>query len=481
MNATKRTIVWFRGKDLRIADHAPLRFAAARGEVIPLFVVDPYFFAPERAEKLPNRMQFLIDSLDSLRRNIAAKGSELVLVAGKSTEVVPKLAQQWSVDKVVAHRWTEPFARERDRRIGEALGERFVLFEGETIAPPESIRSKKGTPFAVFSPFGKTLRKTFSIERPIPPPKELPPLPSLPPFERAELPTVESLGLSRNENVVSGGERAARDRLQRFLKNYAADYPDLRNRMDLDGTSRLSADLKFGTLSVREAWWASFDALGDGDAWFTFSNELLWREFAYQSLWDRPTLLREPFRANFQGFPWRELDCDENRALWEAWCTGHTGYPIVDAAARQLLREGFVHNRARMISASFLTKHLRIHYRHGEAHYMKHLVDGDWASNNMGWQWSAGCGCDAQPYFRVFNPMSQGAKFDPEGDYVRKYVPELKDLPKKHIHAPFDAPELFLLEAGVTLGKTYPRPVVDHKTAREAFLSTAKSYLKRDS
>jgi deoxyribodipyrimidine photo-lyase len=246
--------------------------------------------------------------------------------------------------------------------------------------------------------------------------------------------------------------------------------------MDLAGTSRLSADLKFGTLTTRQVWSAVESALGGSNAARSFLNELVWREFTHSTLWDRPELLETPFRPAFAGFPWK---VDE--ALWQVWVAGKTGYPVVDAAARQLLGEGFVHNRARMISASFLTKHLLIDYRRGEAHYMKYLTDGDWAQNNAGWQWSAGCGCDAQPYFRIFNPVTQGKKFDPEGDYVRRWVPELGRMPARFVHHPWEAPDVVLDAAGVRLGETYPRPVVEHRFARERFLAVAAQHLKRGS
>jgi deoxyribodipyrimidine photo-lyase len=242
--------------------------------------------------------------------------------------------------------------------------------------------------------------------------------------------------------------------------------------MDLDGTSRLSADLKFGTLSARQVWHRVSREVEDARSQRAFLNELVWREFAHSTLWDRPELLAEPFQAKWRGFPWRD-----DEPGWRAWVEGKTGYPVVDAAARQLLAEGFVHNRARMIAASFLTKHLLLDFRRGEAHYMAHLTDGDWAQNDAGWQWSAGCGCDAQPYFRIFNPVSQGETFDPEGDYVRRWVPELARLPAKFIHEPWGAPREILEASGVRLGATYPHPVVDHKLARERFLATAKAHL----
>ncbi len=470
-----RTIVWFRGKDLRISDHAPLRDAADAGEVIPLFVLDPYFFAPTRARELPHRMQFLLDSLGALEVALAEHGSRLLVVAGKSVEVVPRLVRAWKADRVVAQRWVEPFARERDRRVGQALGTKFELYEGETLLPPGTLRTGAGKPYSVFSQFARVFRETARIGRPLPPPRSLPPVPGDVRPRATVIPTCEQLGIDRNQALLGGGEQAAKARLKRFLRDAAAAYPEHRDRMDLPGTSRLSADLKFGTISARQVWTAVENALDGTPAARPFLNELVWREFTHSTLWDRPELLEKPFRPAFAGFPWRY---DEE--LWQAWVVGKTGYPVVDAAARQLLGEGFVHNRARMISASFLCKHLLIDYRRGEAHYMKHLTDGDWAQNNAGWQWSAGCGCDAQPYFRIFNPVTQGEKFDPEGNYVRRWVPELAKMPARYIHNPSAAPEAVLRAAGVRLEQTYPRPVVDHRLARERFLALATQHFKRE-
>lgn len=469
-----RTIVWFRGKDLRISDHAPLGDAIETGEVIPLFVLDPYFFAPARAREVPHRMQFLLDSLRALEDNLAERGSRLVVVAGKSVEVVPRLCREWKADRVVSQRWVEPFARERDRRVREALGARFELYEGETLLPPGTLRTGVGNPYSVFSQFSRVFHETAIIGKPLRTPRALPPVPKDIRARATTIPTCEELGIPRNEAILPGGEQAAKARLRRFLRSAAAVYPEHRDRMDLAGTSRLSADLKFGTLSVRQVWSAVEKALDGTRAARSFLNELVWREFTHTTLWDRPELLEKPFRPAFVGFPWKYDD-----ALWQAWVLGQTGVPLVDASARQLLGEGFVHNRARMIAASFLTKHLLIDYRRGEAHYMKYLTDGDWAQNNAGWQWSAGCGCDAQPYFRIFNPVTQGKKFDPEGNYVRRWVPELGQMPARYIHHPWEAPDAVLRAAGVQLGETYPRPIVEHRFARERFLALAAQHLKR--
>ncbi len=465
-----RSVVWFRGKDLRLADHGPLAEAVAKGEAIPLFVLDPYFFAPDRAQELPHRMQFLIDSLKALEAELANLGSCLLVVAGRSVEVVPRLARQWKADRVLAHRWVEPFGRERDRRVAQALdreGVAFSLFEGETLLPPGSVRNGQGGMFRVFTPFARACGARLDHGPTLAAPCQLPPLPADVEADTVPIPTMQTLGLAPNPSLQAGGEQAARARLKAFVSGPIEDYAVDRDRLDRPGTSRLSADLKFGTLSVRAVWQAAAE-VGSADSPRRFRNELLWREFSHHLLWEWPDLLEHPFRPSFQGFPWRE-----DAAAWLAWTEGRTGYPVVDAAARQLLAEGFVHNRARMVTASFLTKHLLLDFRRGEAHYMKWLTDGDWAQNNMGWQWSAGCGCDAQPWFRIFNPVAQGLRFDPDGVYVRRWVPELAACPTACIHEPWKAP------ASLGLDRHYPAPIVVHAWARGRFLATAKGHLNR--
>lgn len=471
-----RTLVWFRGKDLRVADHAPLADALGRGEIACVFVLDPFFFAPERARELPHRMQFLLESIAALAQSLEERGGELVLVKGKSIEVIPELARAWRVDRVVGQRWTEPFARKRDAIVTSRLEVPFELFEGELLAPPASVRTTSGAPYSVFSPFARAFRASVEIGAPLPAPKKIPPPPAGVTARRAKLPTLSSLGITRNPRILPGGEPAARERLRRFLRGPAARYHEARDALGEDGTSRLSVDLKFGTLSPRTVWIEARRALEERhpEAWKAFSNELLWREFNHSVLWADPELLEHPHRREFEKFPWQK-----NEAGWRAWVEGRTGYPVVDASARQLLGEGFVPNRARMISASFLTKDLLIDYRRGEAHYLAYLTDGDWANNNAGWQWTTGCGFDAAPYFRVFNPVEQARRFDPDGAYVRKYVPEIAALPDRWIHEPWSAPADVLREAMVTLGKTYPRPIVDHAGARRRFLALASEALKR--
>jgi deoxyribodipyrimidine photo-lyase len=469
-----RTLVWFRGKDLRLADHAPLSDAVRAGEVLPLFVLDPHFFAPEKAQQMPHRMQFLLASLAELQAAVARLGSRLLVVAGRSVEVVPQWAAQWRVDRVVAHRWTEPFGVARDRKVAAALRVPLHLYEGETLLPPGTVRTGGGTPYTVFTPFARTVGRTLSLGPILPPPARLPPLPAEVTGGNDRLPTLAELGLTANPQLLAGGETAARVRLAAWLDGPGEHYASTRNLMGVAGTSRLSADLKFGTLSIREVWHAVARQVPAGPGRDSFLNELVWREFAYHLLHDRPDLLDAPFRSDWQHFPWQN-----NALAWQAWVEGRTGFPVVDASARQLLAEGFVHNRARMISASFLTRNLLTDWRHGAAHYLKYLTDGDWAANTAGWQWSAGCGTDAQPWFRIFNPVLQGERFDAEGSYVRRWVPELARLPSRWIHAPWTAPAGVLAQAGVRLGVDYPLPVEDHSVARARFLAVAGQHLGR--
>jgi deoxyribodipyrimidine photo-lyase len=470
-----RTLVWYRGKDLRIADHAPLRSALKDGgEVIPVFVLDDYFFAPPAALRLRFRIQFLLESIASLAANLEHLGSRLIIADGRSVERIPELAERWKVDRVVAQSWVAPVGRARDRLVARRLRAPLQLFDTETLCRPGSLRTGAGEPYSVFTAFARAFARDVKVDAPLPAPRSLPPLPREVKAGKSDLPSLESLGIVHNPRVQSGGERNARARLTGWLKRDAKDYDELRNQMGKDGTSRLSADLKFGTLSPRTVWHAVDRALRDlsPDALRVYQNELLWREFAHSTLYDRPRLLKQPFRQEWRGFPWRD---DEDG--WRAWVEGRTGYPVVDAAARELLATGFVHNRARMIAASFLAKHLLIDFRRGEQHYYELLTDGDWANNDAGWQWSAGCGCDAQPWFRIFNPVTQGEKFDPEGAYVGTWVPEIRRLPAKYIHAPWTAPPAVLADAGVKLGSNYPRPIVEHVAARQRFLDTAKRHL----
>jgi deoxyribodipyrimidine photo-lyase len=353
------------------------------------------------------------------------------------------------------------------------------LVEGETLMRPGSLRSSSGRPYVTYTPFAQAFRQQLELSAPEPCPRNVRAIAIPKSLESARIPDLEDLGLTPNPRVQVGGRRAALLRLSKFIEQKLADYPSARDVMARAATSHLSADLKFGTLSPREIlhavrdsrWSKQSDESGAPPA-RKFENELFWREFSHSTLWDFPDLLESPHKKEFCQVPWRD-DPTELSAFKE----GRTGYPIVDAAARQLLEEGYVENRARMIAASFLSKHLMLPYFQGEAHYLKYLVDGDWAQNNFGWQWSAGCGVGAQPYFRMMNPMTQARKFDPDGDYVRRYVPELSDLPTSALFEPWETPPLELARSGVLLGKTYPRPIVCHKKARQRYLATMKKAL----
>jgi deoxyribodipyrimidine photo-lyase len=421
-------------------------------------------------------MQFLLESLTELQASLRAFGSDLIIISGRASRAIPEFVERIGANRVYAIGACEPAARRRDELVAGKLSVPLEICGYETLRKPGSIRSGAGGPFQVYSPFARAVLAGFEPSPLTAAPRNLPPVPEEVAAQSVKIPSLDELGLRRNPLLQRGGENAARDRLQHFLQGHAKNYHEERDRMDLAGTSRLSADLHFGTLSVRAIFFAARRARAHAapQAWERYRAELLWREFAHHTLFDRPELVERPFRKDFEGFPW--LVDDES---WRAWEEGRTGYPIVDAATRQLLSEGFVHNRARMISASFLTKQLGIHYARGEAHYLRWLTDGDRAQNNMGWQWCAGSGCDAQPYFRIFNPIAQGERFDPEGAYVRRYVPELARLPARYIHAPFRAPAKVLAEAGVKLGETYPEPGVDLDFARRRFLLMAAEHLGR--
>ena len=471
-----RSVVWFRGKDLRLQDHAALQKALTESrEVLPVFVLSPdYFAGPKTAARAPHRMQFLLECLDELATQLAGLGSKLIVLRGPAQRALPEFVRQARAERVFAIGACEPRARARDSKVAAALPVPLELCGYETLRTPGSVRTGTGGAFQVYTPFARALLAGFEPSQPWAAPRRLPPVVSELAALSVGIPTLRSLDLPSNNGLQRGGERAANHRLKHFLQERGRRYDGERDRMDLNGTSRLSADLHFGTLSVRQVYTAARDALADTapNAWERYRAELLWREFSHHMLFERPELLHAPFRRDFQGFPWVH-----DEAAWDAWTEGRTGYPIVDAAARQLMAEGFIHNRARMIAASFLTKQLAIHYARGEAHYLKWLTDGDPAQNNMGWQWCAGSGCDAQPYFRIFNPVAQGERYDPEGAYVRKYLPELSALPARYVHAPFRAPRQVLADAGLKLGEDYPAPVIELDAARQRFLMMAAEHL----
>jgi deoxyribodipyrimidine photo-lyase len=469
----KPTIVWFT-RDLRLSDHPALAAAIKAGPVVPVFILadeGEARWAPGGASK-----RWLANSLRALEGDLRAAGSRLILRRGAPEKVLAALARETGAGVVHWTRAYEPeLVRAQDdaRTALEAESVTVKRFGGRLLFEPEDVTTKDGGPYKVFTPFYKACLQNGVTSRSLSAPEHIPAPEDWPESDR-----LEDWGLEPTRPDWAGGlretwtpgEQGARARLEWFLDNAAADYNKLRNRPDIDATSRLSPYLSFGEISPRQVWQVS-EARADADSSAangirSFLREIVWREFSYHLLFHWPDLPDTSWKPEFRAFPWAA-----DRKALRAWQRGQTGFPIVDAAMRQLWQTGWMHNRARMITASFLIKHLMIPWQEGEAWFWDTLVDADLASNSAGWQWTAGSGADAAPYFRVFNPMLQGAKFDPEGAYVRAYVPELAGLPAEHIHAPWEAPAQVLQDAGVRLGTTYPAPIVDHSSARKRALA----------
>lgn len=459
-----RVLFWFR-KDLRLDDNTGLHEAAgdAAGDVVPFYASDPAILDdPETARA---RIGFALDSLADLAGAIEKAGSRLILDHGRPEVVVPEAARRVRADAVYWNNLDEPATRASDRAVERALAAAGVVakrFDDRLLVPPGTVTNAEGRPYVVFTAF------RAACER-LPLPRPLPAVTRLANHRVAgrTLASRETLGLPPGPSAWPGGARAARRRLERFVAERLERYAVDRERPAIDGGSRLSADLEFGTISARTAAAAVAAArTGIGraaaDPAVKFIEELRWRDFFAHILFHFPAVERGAFRAGYRDLAWQG-----DSRHFEAWSQGRTGYPMVDAGMRQLQAESFIHNRARMIVASFLTKDLLLDWRLGERHFMRHLIDGDLASNNGGWQWAASTGTDAQPFFRIFNPVLQGERFDPEGDYVRRWVAELARVPGRWIHRPWEAPPLVLAEAGVALGRDYPFPVVDHGERRE--------------
>jgi deoxyribodipyrimidine photo-lyase len=444
------SLLWFR-RDLRLGDHPALLAAAdaagTDGDVLPVFVVDPRLWEPAGGP----RRQFLRDCLTALQESL---DGALVVRSGDPVAVLPALARAAGADSVHVSADAGPYGRRRDTAVGEALGDVPLIATGSPYAvTPGRVTKQDGEPFRVFSPFARAWR-AHGWRDPAPRPGTVR-------WSR----DVPSDGLPPDQGLdgvllPAAGEAAALAAWDRFRGDLLPDYPETRNRPATDGTSRLSAYLKYGCLHPRTLL---ADLADDGEATEAvrrFTDELAWREFYADVVWHRPESAREPLDARTGAI---EYDTGpEADAHFAAWAEGRTGYPIVDAGMRQLLGEAYVHNRVRMIVASFLVKDLHLDWRRGARHFLRHLVDGDLASNNHGWQWVAGTGTDASPYYRVFNPVTQGKKFDPDGTYVKRWVPELRDLDARHVHEPWTAP------GGVPAG--YPEPIVDHAHERQVAL-----------
>lgn len=462
-----RILHWFR-KDLRLSDNTALAAAnrEAGADVVPFYTSDPVWFAaPDMSSA---RVRFVLESLASLSRDVAAAGSRLALAHGDPVTTVVAAARAAKVDAVHWNDEYEPAARDRDSRVEAALlaaGIRVQRFHDRLIVPPGAVQSGSGTPYTVYTPFRKACEGL-----PIPEPFDRVTRLAAHDLPAPPLATLAQLGLAETTTAAwPAGEAAAEARLARFLSAGLARYASDRDFPAQPAVSQLSADLRFGTIGIRRVAHAALEAARLDDALVEptvkYIQELRWRDFFAHVLFHFPHVATGAFRPEYDALRWRGTDAE-----FEAWSQGRTGYPIVDAGMRELLATGFVHNRVRMIVASFLTKDLLVDWRRGERWFMQHLIDGDLASNNGGWQWAAGTGTDAAPYFRIFNPITQGMRFDGAGTYVRRWCPELAALPDDQLHHPWEAPPLTLAAAGVVLGETYPFPIVDHAERRQQAL-----------
>ena len=464
-------IVWFR-EDLRLSDQPALHAAAKTGApVVCLFVLDDGVARPPGAAT----RWWLAQSLRALGAEIAARGGSLVLRRGPAARMIGELARESGARAVYWNAIAQAPHQAVERRVEAALarlGVESQSFPGDLLVPPSAIRTKEGRGLRVFTPFWRRVLSLGDPEKPLTAPKQLRPAPKIAGdvLESWELEPGKPDWAGGLREAWMPGEASARARLRDFLRHTARHYVGDRDRPDRDGTSGLSPHLRFGELSPRQIWHAARfaadedPALGPGVE--KFLSELGWREFCRHLLHDHPGLATDNLQTSFDGFPWKR----DAKAL-VAWQRGRTGYPIVDAGLRELWHSGVMHNRVRMVVASFLVKHLLIDWREGEAWFWDTLVDADAGSNPANWQWVAGCGADAAPYFRVFNPQLQGERFDPDGTYVRRWLPELKDLPAKLIHRPWQATPIERASAGITPGKTYPPPIVDHARGRERALA----------
>ncbi len=470
---------------LRLADNAALSAAAASGQpVIPLYVLDE---TSDGMRPLGAASKWwLMQSLTALSNQLEGMDSKIVIAKGRILDAVMDMLVQSGADTVYLTRGYTPGLRGVEAALHDALsgdGVTIRRFGGNLLTEPESVFSKSGTPYTVFSPFWRAASELIETVEPHPAPSELKTPTSWP----ESLP-IKSLGLEPKpaywaEPIAQAwtpGEAAALERLHEFLDGPVEDYKAARDFPGIDATSALSPYLAFGEIGPRTIWWhtkrrmAADETIAKGASHFL--REVGWREFSSHLLFHQPQMQSEPMREQFRAFPWIEGD-GENLTAWQK---GQTGFPIVDAGMRQLWQTGWMHNRVRMIVASFLVKDLLWHWRDGEAWFWDTLVDADFGNNIASWQWVAGCGADAAPYFRIFNPVTQGEKFDPEGAYVRRYVPELADLPDAYVHKPFEAPAGVLEMAGVKLGSTYPKPIVDRKVSRERALAALASIKKAD-
>ena len=476
--AGRPLVLWFR-QDLRVGDNRALTAALKTGRpVVPVYVLDDQ--TPGAWKMGGASRWWLHHSLASLSRGLDELGARLILRRGVAGESLVDLVEECAGAGVYFTRAYEPSWAKAEQELREAMekqGREVQRFAGSMLFEPEAIRTKSGDPYRVYTPYWRACNEAGPPKAPRGRPDSWTSMPGRIQSDDLDdwelLPTEPDWAEGLRE-AWTPGEMGAQENLDRFLAEALADYDEGRDRPDRRGTSRLSPHLHFGEISPHQCWHAAVARLKRVRAGDQFLKELVWREFSTQLLAHWPKLPTESFRPEFEDFPWKR-----SKKKLRAWQRGRTGYPIVDAGMRELWETGWMHNRVRMIVASFLVKDLLIHWREGENWFWDTLVDADLANNAAGWQWVAGSGADAAPYFRVFNPVSQGKKFDPQGDYVRRFVPELENMPKKHIHAPWEAPDEVLEEAGVELGRNYPAPIVDHARARRDALAAYETIKKK--
>ena len=478
---SKTSIIWFR-QDLRHSDNPALNKAIENSDnVIALYILDE---ESEGIRPLGGASKwFLHQSLKSLQKNLKQEyGIELIFKKGKSISVLEDIASESKAQNIYWNRLYEPYHIKRDKQIKDKLKAKHNVesFNASLLVEPWEIKNQTGGVYKVYTPFYKACLKENNPRSTIKPPEKSSKKydGNLNSFKLDDLnliPTKPDWS-KKFHRYWQVSESDAHNMLYDFLENKVDKYGEMRNFPAQDYTSKLSPYLHFGLISPNQIYFASTYAKQKSSSQTQkeidkFISEIYWREFSYNLIYNFPEIPDNNFKKEFDDFPWSEYIAEN----LEKWQNGQTGYPIVDAGMRELYETGWMHNRVRMIVGSFLTKHLLIHWKHGEEWFWDCLFDADLANNVSGWQWVSGCGADAAPYFRVFNPITQGQKFDPEGNYVRKWVPEISKLHKKHIQNPWEAPPEILSELDINLGKTYPKPMIDHKYGRERAL---KSYEK---
>ncbi len=476
----KRSLFWMR-RDLRLQDNAGLFHALKNSDSVAcIFVFDKNIL--EGLSKKDTRIDFIWNCLSNLKDELRSVGSDLVVVYDRPEFIIPILADKYKVDAVYCNEDYEYSAIQRDGFVANKLKEKgidFLSYKDQAIFAKDEILTSSGQPYTVFTPYANAWRKKFEkndaryfksdylLEK-------------LAKFKTKDLMSLEELGFEETnlrEVKIGFSNKEAKDLFENFLNKRIEKYKITRDFPSVSGVSYLSVHNRFGTISVRhlirEAEKIKENSIGAIEGVDCWINELIWRDFYFQLLYHFPHIQFEPFQKQYADFPW-----ENNMENFQKWCDGETGYPLIDAAMTQLNKTGYMHNRLRMLVASFLTKHLLVDYRLGEQYFAEKLLDFDLSANNGGWQWAASIGCDAQPYFRIFNPIIQSEKFDPQGKFIKKMLPIFKEVGEKFLHKPWEYMEE-LQAVGIIIGKDYPQPIVSHNEAREKVLNKFKLHSEK--